>query len=182
MTGAAVFRRDAVILAGGFQSELSTFADGYLVRKIALMRGFCYAPMAVVTWCVFPGGASRTTSTRPERAKQLLTTIISRLATDPTFPDWYADAFKRRWHFSTARLALEEDPANRDLLIDMGAQTSGDRAALSYFLDTFDRRTARGLTLGWLWWRFRPFSLAGLATTSFVRWVGALFRKKLQKQ
>lgn len=182
VTGAAVFRRDAVILAGGFQSELSTFADGYLVRKIALMRGFCYAPMAVVTWCVFPGGASRTTSTRPERAKQLLTTIISRLATDPTFPDWYADAFKRRWHFSTARLALEEDPANRDLLIDMGAQTSGDRAALSYFLDTFDRRTARGLTLGWLWWRFRPFSLAGLATTSFVRWVGALFRKTSQKQ
>ena len=122
VTGAAVFRRDAVISAGGFQNELSTFADGYLVRKIALMRGFCYAPTAVMTWCVFPGGASRTTSTRPERAKQLLTTIISRLATDPVFPDWYADAFKRRWHFSTARLALEEDPANRELLIDMGAQ------------------------------------------------------------
>ena len=108
VTGAAVFRRDAVISAGGFQNELSTFADGYLVRKIALTRGFCYAPMAVMTWCVFPGGVSRTTSTHPDRAKQLLAKIVSRLATDPAFPDWYADVFKRRWHFSTARLALRK--------------------------------------------------------------------------
>lgn len=182
VTGAAVFRRDAVVSAGGFQSELSTFADGYLVRKIALMRGLCYAPMAVVTWCVFPGGVSRTTSTRPDRAKQLLATIMSRLATDPAFPDWYADAFRRRWHFSTARLALEENPANRELLIDMGAQNSGDRAALNYFLNTFGRNATRALALGWLWWRFRPFSLAGLATTSIARRFEALFRKPLQRQ
>jgi glycosyltransferase involved in cell wall biosynthesis len=177
VTGAAVFRRDAIISAGGFQNELSTFADGYLVRKIALMRGFCYVPMAVMTWCVFPGGVSRTTSTRPERAKQLLTTIVSRLETDPVFPDWYADAFKRRWHFSTARLALEENPANRELLIDMGAQTSGDRAALNYFLNTFGRKAARLPVLGWLWWRYRPFSLVGLATTSIARRLGALVAK-----
>lgn len=177
VTGAAVFRRDAVISAGGFQNELSTFADGYVARKIALMRGFCYAPVAVMTWCVFSGGVSRTTSTRPERAKQLLTTIVSRLATDPTFPDWYADAFKRRWHFSTARLALEENPPDRDLLIDMGAQNSGDRAALNYFLNTFGRKTARLLVLGWLWLRYRPFSLVGLATTSIARRIGALFGK-----
>jgi glycosyltransferase involved in cell wall biosynthesis len=181
-TGAAVFRRDAVISAGGFHNELATFADGYLVRKIALMRGFCYAPVAVMTWCVFSGGVSRTTSTRPERAKQLLTTIVSRLATDPTFPDWYADAFKRRWHFSTARLALEENPPDRDLLIDMGAQNSGDRAALNYFLNTFGGKAARILILGWLWWRFRPFSLVGLATTSMARRFDAPLRKPLQRQ
>src|SRR5262249_19157082 len=35
VTGAAVFRRDAVISAGGFDERLSSFADGYLVRKIA---------------------------------------------------------------------------------------------------------------------------------------------------
>jgi glycosyltransferase involved in cell wall biosynthesis len=182
LTGAAVFRRDAVISAGGFQNELSTFADGYLVRKIALMRGFCYAPKAVMAWCIFPDSVSRTTSTRPERAKQLLTTIISRLATDPAFPDWYADAFKRRWHFSTARLALEESPPNRDLLIDMGAQNSRDVAALNYFLNTFGGKGARVLILGWLWWRFRPFSLAGLATTSIARWFDALFREPFRSQ
>ena len=182
LTGAAVLRRDAIISAGGFQNELSTFADGYLVRKIALMRGFCYAPMAVMTWCAFADSVSRTTSTHPERAKQLLATISSRLATDPAFPDWYADAFKRRWHFSTARLALEENPPNRDLLMDMGAQTSRDRATLNYFLNTFGGKGARALILGWLWRRFRPFSLVDLATTSMARRFDALFRKTLQKQ
>jgi glycosyltransferase involved in cell wall biosynthesis len=182
VTGAAVFRRDAVISAGGFQNELATFADGYLVRKIALMRGFCYAPMAVVTWCIFPGSVSRTTSTRPERARELLTAIVSRLATDPTFPDWYADAFKRRWHFSTARLALEKSPPNRDLLIAMGAQNSRDFIALNYFLNTFGGKGARVLILGWLWWRLRPFSLSGLATTSIARRLDALLREPLQRQ
>ena len=182
VTGAAVFRRDAVTSAGGFQNELSTFADGYLVRKIALMHGFCYAPMAVMTWCVFPGSVSRTTSTHPEQAKQLLATIVSRLTTDPAFPDWYADAFKRRWHFSTARLALQEIPVNQELLIDMAAQNTEDRTALNYFLSTFGQKAARLLILSWLWWRFRPFSLAGLATTSIARWFDALFRKPLQKQ
>ena len=182
VTGAAVFRRDAVISAGGFQNELSTFADGYLVRKIALTRGFCYAPRAVMTWCVFPGSVSRTTSTRPERAKQLLAAINTRLAADDTFPDWYREAFERRWHFSTARLALQENPINRELLMDMAAQTSGDRTALNYVLNTFGRNAARVLILAWLWWRFRPFSLAGLATTSIVRFFDASFHKPLQSQ
>ena len=40
VTGAAVFRRDAVVSAGGFDEQLSSFADGYLVRKIALDTRF----------------------------------------------------------------------------------------------------------------------------------------------
>ena len=182
VTGAAVFRRDAVISAGGFQNELSTFADGYLVRKIALTRGLCYAPRAVMTWCVFPGSVSRTTSTHPERAKQLLAAINARLAADDTFPDWYREAFERRWHFSTARLALQDSPINRELLMEMAARSDRDRTALNYVLNTFGRKAARVLILTWLWWRFRPFSLAGLATTSIARFFDASFHKPLQSQ
>src|SRR5262249_23741770 len=54
VTGAAVFRRDTVVSAGGFDAQLSSFADGWLVRKISLTSGFCYAPKTVLTWCVFP--------------------------------------------------------------------------------------------------------------------------------
>ena len=75
VTGAAVFRRDAVVSAGGFDEQLSSFADGYLVRKIALTFGFCYAPTTVLTWCVFPDSVSRTTSTQPDRARHILEKI-----------------------------------------------------------------------------------------------------------
>jgi glycosyltransferase involved in cell wall biosynthesis len=177
LTGAAVFRRDCVVSAGGLQEELSTFADGYLVRKIALTRGFCYAPKVMLTWCIFHDSVSRKTSTEPARAQQVLEKIEAQMATDPAFPAWYRDAFIRRWHFATSRLALQDDPINRDLLITMGAQNAADRTTLNYFLNNFGRSSARALILGFLWWRFRPLSLIDLGTTALARYWEALFQK-----
>jgi glycosyltransferase involved in cell wall biosynthesis len=177
LTGAAVFRRDCVVSAGGLQEELSTFADGYLVRKIALTRGFCYAPTVVLTWCIFHDSVSRKTSTEPARAHQVLEKIEAQLASDPHFPAWYRDAFRRRWHFATSRLALQDDPINRDLLITMGAQNTADRTALNYILNTFGRNIARALILGFLWWRFRPLSLIDLGTTALARNWEALIQR-----
>ena len=181
VTGAAVFRRDAVVSAGGFDEQLSSFADGYLVRKIALTFGFCYAPTTVLTWCVFPDSVSRKTSTQPDRARHILEKIEARLAADPVFPPWYQHAFRRRWHFATSRLAVQDDPVNRDMLLEMGAQNAADRAVLNYLLNTFGRKSARVLILVWLWWRFRPFSLTGLGTTALARYWGAVFQKPLKE-
>ena len=176
VTGAAVFRRDAVVSAGGFDEQLSSFADGYLVRKIALTFGFCYAPITALTWCVFRDSVSRKTSTQPDRARQILEKIDTRLGTDPVFPTWYRHAFRRRWYFATSRLAVQDDPVNRDLLLEMGAQNGTDRAVLNYILNTFGRKNARALIVAWLWWRFRPFSLTGLGTTALARYWAALFQ------
>ena len=62
LTGSAVFRRDAVLAAGGFDERLGSFTDGYLARKIALTHGFCFAPKVVATWCVYPDSYSRKTA------------------------------------------------------------------------------------------------------------------------
>jgi glycosyltransferase involved in cell wall biosynthesis len=169
VTGAAVFRRAAVVSAGGFDEQLSSFADGWLVRKIALTSGFCYAPKTVLTWCVFPDSVSRTTSTKPDLAREILEKIETRLASDPVFPTWYRDAFRRRWQFATSRLAIQSNPVNRDLLMAMGARNAADRAALNRVLNIFGRKTAGTLIMAWLWWQFRPFSLTGLATTALAR-------------
>ena len=177
VTGAAVFRRDAVVSAGGFDEQLSSFADGYLVRKIALTFGFCYAPITALTWCVFRDSVSRKASTQLDRARQVLEKIEARLATDPVFPTWYPHAFRRRWYFATSHLAVQDDPVNRDLLLGMGAQIPGDRAVLNSLLNTFGRKGARVLILAWLWWRYRPFSLIGLGTTALARYWGGLFQK-----
>ena len=181
VTGAAVFRRDAVVSAGGFEDQLSSFADGYLVRKIALTLGFCYAPITALTWCIFPDSVSRTTSTNLCTANPR-EKIETRLASDPVFPTWYPHAFRRRWHFATSRLAIQENPVNRDLLLEMGARNKTDRAVLNYLLNTFGRKSARVLILAWLWWRFRPFSLTGLATTALARYWGSRFSKAASKR
>lgn len=175
VTGAAVFRRDAAVSAGGFDEELSSFADGYLVRKIMLRCGFCYAPKTVLTWCIFPDSVSRQASTKSARARDILGKIETRLTADADFPSWYRDAFRRRWCFATSRLAVEDNPINLELLMGMGAKTATDRTVLNFLTNVFGR-SARILILGWLWLRFRPFSLTGLATTALARRVAAIFK------
>ncbi len=168
-TGAAVLRRNAIAWAGGFDEQLSSFADGYLVRKVALTYGFCFAPIVVLTWCVFPDSASRKTATEIDRARLVLGKINARMASDPVYPPWYRDVFVRRWHFSTSRLAIISNPINRELLMGMGAQNAIDRAFFGGVLKLFSGQAGRFLILAWLWLRFRPFSLVDLCLTAFAR-------------
>jgi glycosyltransferase involved in cell wall biosynthesis len=180
VTGAAVFRRDAVLSCGGFEEQLSSFADGYLVRKIALTFGFCYVPITVLTWCVFPESVSRKASTETVHVRQILEQIEVRLTADPVFPTWYWDLFKRRWYFASSRLAVLADPVRRDLLLEIAAQSETNRAVLNYLLNIFSRRSASLLILGWLWWRFRPFSLTAMGTTAVARYWTNLLKKPIK--
>jgi glycosyltransferase involved in cell wall biosynthesis len=178
LTGAAVFRRDAVVLAGGFDERLSSFADGYLVRKIALTYGFSYLPSAVMTWCIFPDSVSRTASTETDPTQQIIAKVEAQIAADPVFPRWYREVFARRWRFASSRLAVHANPVNRDLLMSMGGQNAIDRALFGYVLSVFGGQSARFLILAWLWFRFRPYSLIGLGSTALARKLSAFRIKK----
>ncbi len=169
LTGAALLRRDAVLWAGGFDENLSSFADGYLVRKIALTYGLYYSPQTFLTWCIFPGGVSRTTSTDLDRVKAVLGAILTRMATDPVFPAWYQKAFADRWRFSVCRLAVQENPANRSILMEIGSQSQTERNLFEFALMWLGRRAAGFIILSWLWLRFRPLSLIGLVSTALAR-------------
>jgi hypothetical protein len=174
LTGAALLRRDAVVQAGGFDESLSSFADGYMVRKIAFTHGLYYLPQACLTWNIFPDGASRTTSTDTDRAKTVFNAIRSRMRADPVFPAWYTEVFSRRWRFSLCRLAVREDSVNIRLLMDVGVQTPTDRTVFECALSRIGGRAARLIILTWLWLRLRPFSLTGLVSTALARrWVAA---------
>jgi glycosyltransferase involved in cell wall biosynthesis len=173
-TGAAVFRRDAVAWAGGFDERLSSFADGYIARKVALTYGFCYAPRVFLTWFIFPDSVSRKTATETDRARKILDTILTQMAADPVFPAWYPELFARRWRFSTSRLAVESKPVNRALLLELGAPHAIDRVVFGFALNMTNKRIARFIMLAWLWLRFRPFSLIGLVSTALSRLVDRL--------
>lgn len=169
LTGSAVFRREAVLAAGGFDGRLGSFADGYLARKIALSHGFCYAPQVVATWCVYADSYSRTTALDAVRARSALDTVPMRLAADPAFPDWYSGVFADRWRFAAARLAVAAQPINRPLVLSMAARSTLDRSVLGFTLALPVAQLARLTTLAWLWFRLRPTTLTGLIRTAFAR-------------
>jgi hypothetical protein len=170
LTGSAVFRRDRVLEAGGFLSELGSFTDGYLARKIALRHGFCYAPEIVATWCVFEESYSRTTAANAAEATRVMDQARALMAAEPVFPSWYPALFDRRMRFATARLAVIARPINRPVLQQLSGQTRIGRAVLGAICRLPLGPAGRPLLLGWLWLRFRPVSLVGLLKTVCARY------------
>lgn len=169
LTGSAVFRRRAIADAGGLDEELGSFADGYLARKVSLMCGFCYAPRVVAAWCVHPSGLSRSAALDPERAGRLLALVTRKIAADPVFPPWYVQRFADRWHFATARLALEASPRDNAVVMALGARCGLDRVVLGLTSRLPGRQLAGLTTLAWLWLRFRPYRLLDLLRTAVLR-------------
>jgi len=170
LTGSAVFRRDRVIEAGGFSPELGSFADGYLVRKVVLQHGFCYAPAIVATWCIFEKGLSRTTATDPDQGIQAMARALAHIAGDPTFPSWYPGLLDRRWRFAMSRIAVEARPVNRPVLLALNAKSPAARLLLVAFCRVPMGTVGRLFLLGLLWLRFRPMSLIALSRTAVARY------------
>jgi glycosyltransferase involved in cell wall biosynthesis len=165
LTGSAIFRRDCVTWAGGFDARLGSFADGFIARKVALKYGFLFAPDIVASWVVFPDSVSRKTALDLQRTKYILDVVPTLIAADPGFPSWYADAFRDRWRFAACRLALQADPIERSVLLELGAPTAAEKARLESILAWPHRNLARLVILARLWYRLRPTSLFALLRT-----------------
>ncbi len=86
LTGSAIFRRDCVNWAGGFDARLGSFADGFIARKIALRYGFYFEPKIVASWVVLPDSVSRRTARELHRSKHILDTVPSLIAADFRLP------------------------------------------------------------------------------------------------
>jgi len=165
LTGSAVFRRECVTWAGGFDPRLSSFADGFVARKIALRYGFYFEPKIVASWVVFPDSVSRRTASDLKHSKYILDTIPGIIASDPGFPSWYAAAFRDRWRFAVCRLALQADPIDRAMVLELGARSAAEKAKFEPILALLPRQPARLVILAWLWYRLRPTSLMALFRT-----------------
>jgi len=165
LTGSAVFRRNCVVWGGGFDERLGTFADGFLARKIALKFGFFFEPKLVATWFVLPDSASRRTALERQKAKYTLDVAVALIAGDPSFPEWYANAFRDRWRFATCRLALQVEPTDREFLLEMGARSAAERAELEKILSLPGRKIVNLAILTRLWLWLRPISLIALLRT-----------------
>ena len=165
LTGSTIFRRECVDWAGGFDARLGTFADGFIARKIALRYGFYFEPMIVASWVVFPDSVSRHTARDLQRSKYILDAVPKLIAADSGFPSWYADAFRDRWRFATCRLALQADPIERGVVLELGARSAAEKAKYESIMRLLPRQPARFVLMAWLWYRLRPTSLTALLRT-----------------
>jgi glycosyltransferase involved in cell wall biosynthesis len=165
LTGSAIFRRDCVTWAGGFDARLGSSADGFIARKVALKYGFLFEPDIVASWVVFPDSVSRRTALDLQRTKYTLDVVPTLISADPGFPSWYADVFRNRWRFAACRLALQADPVERSVLFELGAPAAAEKAELQRILAWPQRNLARLVILARLWYRLRPTSLFALLRT-----------------
>jgi glycosyltransferase involved in cell wall biosynthesis len=168
VTPAALFRRAPITAMGGFDARLGPFADGHLVRRLALHHGFCFTPRVLAEWRVDDRGYSRVVARDPERAMALFRRALDAFAEDPAFPPWYPALFERRYRFGVARLALQAEPVDFATLTRM-LEPGGAWLGL---LRRLPAPLLRPALLAALTLRFRPTSLPGLLGTAIARRLG----------
>lgn len=100
LTGAALIKRADLLEANLLKSNLGSSADGFLLRKLALQKGFVFVPFDGLTWNRSSEGYSATTLLSKEIFNHQLATYHSELSNDKSFPDWYFDKYRRRMIFS----------------------------------------------------------------------------------
>lgn len=89
----AIFRRAALVEAGGFPAELGSTADGYLIHALSARYGLCFIPERLVAWR--PLETSLAYSSTVDRALDLIETQDAWLARYGSVPPEHRARLKR---------------------------------------------------------------------------------------
>jgi glycosyltransferase involved in cell wall biosynthesis len=166
VSAATLFRRQPLLDRGGFDPTLGSFADGFMVRRLALAHGFCFTPTVLAEWRVDDSGYSRRQARDAGLALVLLSRALRAIAADPVFPAWYGPLFERRWRFAVARLGVMAEPIDTNTLRAISPPAIASMLSLIQLVPAAMQRL---LLLTALTLHFRPTSLTGLVTTALAR-------------
>ena len=108
-----VFRRQALLNAGGFRSELLSFTDGFISHVLALKHGACFIPDPLGAWRQMEGGESGLTTRDDDRATEVITKAVELMTTSPEYSHLFPRQYVRNW--LTRRLYWAGDAALTDL-------------------------------------------------------------------
>lgn len=169
VTSSAVFRREHLISAGGFDPELRSMADTHTARRLALMHGFYFAPIIAGTLCVDQNSLSRSTAHDPTTTLALLKHARSTIESEPIYPPAYGELFERRWRFAISRLAVSETSQWLDFVLKIGARNSLDRFIFCV-ADQIPGKLGASIALAWLTLRLKPYATAEIFKTAVQRW------------
>ena len=159
-----VFNRSKVLDEGALQEELGSFADGYLVRSLAVTHGFCFSPIIGANWTMNPTSVSQTTAGSPELALEIMKRAVGHMRNNNGFPRSYPARFERRWRFGLGRVISGADMKTlwaMGAIVAPGALDKG----IWQMLTLIPSKPGKYLRLAWLVLRFRPFSPAAIIRT-----------------
>ena len=156
-----VYRRELLLAIGGFDAQLASFADGIIVRNLALLHGFYFDPDILAGCTVYPQSFSAGYALSANKSRTLIDVVRERVA--QVFPEdicgAYSELLARRLRFAASRLSLLYDAGNpsADGVSSVFGGSAIDRRML-WLLGRlpFINRTAM---LGWMFIRTRPFGV-----------------------
>ncbi len=167
-SSSVVMLKSAVVAAGGLQPDLGSFADGYLLRYLALRHGFCFAPIVGANWTYDRSSVSVVTASDSEINLRILNATLAKMRTDPYFPPDYPSVFERQWRFGVGRINADLDEQHLLGISPIVAPAPYESLAWRG-LAKIPGLMGRFLRLVWLTIRFRPFSLSAIVTTQVLR-------------
>lgn len=114
MGNTTIFRRAALIDAGGFRAALGSYCDGFASLVIALRNGACFVPVPLAVWRRMAGTYSQGSIADIEATLGVLDTAeqLMRTAFADLFPEDYVEQWKRDMYFGVASWhAMSSDTA-----------------------------------------------------------------------
>jgi glycosyltransferase involved in cell wall biosynthesis len=160
MGNTCVYRRSALVAAGGFIPELYAFCDGFIQMVLALKHGACFIPEPLAVWRFattgYAAGAESNLETSlkmwPHAAHLMRTTYAD------LFPADYVDKWERE-HLFRARLSALNRVHKEQVAVVSGFQESQS------LLDRTFGTLVRGVM------RLQFLFLLGLLLLRFGRWI-----------
>jgi glycosyltransferase involved in cell wall biosynthesis len=90
-----IFRREALLGAGGFRPELRSYTDGFVHEVIALRHGVCFVPEYLAAWRKMPEAFSAQTSVNPAAVLGIRREALRCMREE--YGELFSPGYIRRW-------------------------------------------------------------------------------------
>lgn len=97
----AIFRREALLAAGGYRKELGYYADGLMHLTLALAHGACFVPEPLGEEMRLPDTYSGRSQRNPAGMRRIRDTALGLMRGENArlFPRWLVRRWQGRWDF-----------------------------------------------------------------------------------
>jgi len=109
MANTTIYRREALMDAGGLRHELGSFTDGFIQRVLALKHGACFVPEPLASCRRLEEGYAASQIADIKCSAEILTHAeeLMRTTYEGTFPKDYVTLWKQEWQYWTVKAAWQ---------------------------------------------------------------------------